>query len=80
LNVMRIRALTCGVLQHSKIWTQNPSKATSWGSTPPPGTILSRLVSMSYGDTWVRFWHTIMPVRYKYGTVRISFIFIHLAD
>jgi hypothetical protein len=23
-NVMRIRALTCGLLQHSKIWTQNP--------------------------------------------------------
>jgi hypothetical protein len=24
VNVMRIRALTCGLLQHSKIWTQNP--------------------------------------------------------
>src|SRR6516165_6159769 len=34
-NVMRIRALTCGLLQHSKIWTQNPSKATSWGLNSP---------------------------------------------
>jgi hypothetical protein len=32
---MRIRALTCGLLQHSKIWTQNPSKATSWGLNSP---------------------------------------------
>src|SRR6266567_8972713 len=35
VNVMRIRALTCGLLQHSKIWTQNPSKATSWGFNSP---------------------------------------------
>jgi hypothetical protein len=35
VNVMRIRALTCVLLQHSKIWTQNPSKATSWGFNSP---------------------------------------------
>jgi len=33
--VMRIRALTCSLLQHSKIWTQNPSIARSWGFAPP---------------------------------------------
>ena len=35
LNVMRIRALTCGVLQHSKIWTQNPPSSLSWGFDSP---------------------------------------------
>jgi hypothetical protein len=33
--VMRIRALMCSLLQDSKIWTQNPSKATSWGFNSP---------------------------------------------
>src|SRR4051794_23563541 len=30
---------TCFLVQNRR--TQNPSKATSWGSIPPPGTILS---------------------------------------
>src|SRR5215469_2581942 len=35
VNVMRIRALTCGLLQHSKIWTQNPPSSLSWGFDSP---------------------------------------------
>ena len=35
VNVMRIRALTCGLLQHSKIWTQNPPTLQSWGFNSP---------------------------------------------
>ena len=34
LNVMRIRALTCGLLQHSKIWTQNPPALAAVGVRP----------------------------------------------
>ena len=30
VEVMRIRALTCGVLQHSKIWTQNPPPSLAY--------------------------------------------------
>jgi hypothetical protein len=35
VNVMRIHALTCGLLQDSGIWTQNPPIARSWGFDPP---------------------------------------------
>jgi hypothetical protein len=35
VNVMRTRALTCGLLQHSGFWTQNPPIARSWGFDPP---------------------------------------------
>jgi hypothetical protein len=35
LNVIPIRALTCGLLQHSKIWTQNPPSSLSWGFDSP---------------------------------------------
>lgn len=30
MNVMRIRALTCGLLQFSKIWTQNPPPSLAY--------------------------------------------------
>ena len=33
--VMRIRALTCGLLQHSEVWTQNPPSSLSWGFDSP---------------------------------------------
>jgi hypothetical protein len=33
--VMRIRALTCGLLQHSQVWTQNPPSSFSWGFDSP---------------------------------------------
>jgi hypothetical protein len=32
---MRIRALTCGLLPHSKIWTQNPPTLAVMGVRPP---------------------------------------------
>ena len=35
VNVMRIRALTCGLRQHSEIWTQNPPSSLSWGFDSP---------------------------------------------
>ena len=30
VQVMRIRALTCGLLQHSEIWTQNPPPSLAY--------------------------------------------------
>lgn len=60
--------------------TQNPSKATSWGFNS-----LSRHHSKLISFKALRqhldcLWRPIIPGRYKYGTVSISFIFIHLGD
>jgi hypothetical protein len=35
VNVMRIRALMCGLLLHSGIWTQNPPALAAMGVRPP---------------------------------------------
>jgi hypothetical protein len=35
VNVLPIHALTCGLLQHSKIWTQNPPALAAMGVRPP---------------------------------------------
>jgi hypothetical protein len=35
VHLMRSHALTCSLLQHTRFWTQNPSKAASWGFNSP---------------------------------------------
>ena len=56
VNVMRIRALTCGLLQHSKDWTQNPSTlAVNGGSTPAPGTNLRSANPINYAVLFPSF-------------------------
>ena len=35
VNLMRSRALACGLLRHPKIWTQNPPSSLSWGFNSP---------------------------------------------
>jgi len=39
---MRIRAVTCDLLQHLEIWTQNKTRRvhSHGGSIPPPGIII----------------------------------------
>src|SRR5271165_5784605 len=45
---MRIRALTCSVLQSSRDWTQNPSEATPWGFNSPSRHHFVRHIILSF--------------------------------
>ena len=77
---MQRRAIACSFMQKAKKRTQNPSEAIPWGFDSPSRHHLRRLISTLYGDIWLVPSVQKIPVRYKYGTGSISFIFIHLGD
>jgi hypothetical protein len=80
---MRIRALTCSLLQQSRFWIQNPSEATPWGfDSPSRHQSITTLFPIAYDGNQPVLANAVDHFRanlgYKIGTVRIRPIFNNL--